>query len=487
MLRLPAQLEIGPYTIHLDVLAARLQQRRRRIRRVLTSVLTLIALLTVVWLTLPQLRGRGVVIIPAYPADVRLTLDGQPVHPGLLVIASGDHPFTAEKPGAFPFHQVIQVTRDQTTTLTLPPLRPLPLVQLLPLTHQQSTWSQVSADAGGGWRLQATRQEPQTTTGMRPGWGPSPAATPSYVLHLDTQGLTRLSILETYPVADEVIGADGERFWAMWGSQDGPKAPGVAGMLTITTPAGTTVISTTEPLRGVWWAPRGHALLVALPHDQGHDLAIIDPRRPGTAPRRLITVPGAVKSVHWHPDGRAAVVLTAIDAPPQSPAQGAPRPGPTALPAEDAETALGYNAVLVLLPPDGEPQATRLRAPPIRTAGLLPLAWTHDALWWVTDTGLGLALDRADLADGASGRIGSLPDTLVALTVMPDDHTVRVIRGLPDGTLQVERWPDGAVLFTLPGVQGGALAGGAWRDGDLLLATSPTSLWYIRIAMEALQ
>lgn len=150
MLRLPAQLEIGPYTIHLDVLAARLQQRRRRIRRVLTDVLTLIALLTVAWLTLPQLRGRGVVIIPVYPADVRLTLDGQPVLPGLLVIASGDHPFTAEKPGAFPFHQVIQVTRDQTTTLTLPPLRPLPLVQLLPLPHQQSTWSQVSADAGGG-------------------------------------------------------------------------------------------------------------------------------------------------------------------------------------------------------------------------------------------------------------------------------------------------------------------------------------------------
>jgi hypothetical protein len=483
MLRLPAQLEIGPYTIHLDVLAARLQQRRRRIRRTVAALLILALVLVGSGMLLPYLRGTGIIVIPALPPEVRLTLDDQQVGPGPWVVAAGAHTINVEKPGAFPVRQVVQVTRDQTTTLPLPLLRPLPELRQLPLPQAQSSWLQVSMDAGGGWRLQATRVEPETTQ-PRPGWGPAPITPPRFVLHLDAQGLTRQSILETYPVADEVIAPNGDRFWAMWSSQDGPKTPGVAGTLTIVTPALSTVISTTETLRGVWWAPGGRQLLVALPHDQGHDLALIDPHQAGAAPRVLITVPGVVSSVHWQPEGRAAVVLTTLDPPTHHGSSLGPRPGPT--PTPEVETTLSTNAVLILLPPAGEPHALRLRTPPIRPAGLLPLAWTPNVLWWATDTGLGLALDRVNLATGGIERVGALPERLVALTVLPDAQSLRIVRSLPDGALQVERWPDGTGLFTLPGIHSHVPAGGTWRDGELLLATNPHTLWYIRIAPEAL-
>lgn len=486
MLRLPAQLEIGPYTIHLDVLAARLQRQRRRIRRTLSALLVLVGTLAAAWLAAPQLRGRGVVLVPAHPADVQLTLDGQPVEAGALAMASGEHTFLAARPGAFPASQIIQVTRDQTVTLTLPPLRPIPIIQLLPLPQPQSTWAQISADASGGWRLQAARPAPEGCPGARPGWGPAPPVMP-LVLHLDRQGLTRLSVLESYPVADEVIGRNGARFWAMWSEPSGPKTPGVVGQLTLTTPAGTDTVSTTTALRGLWWAPGGRALLVALPHDQGHDLAILDPRQPMALPRPLITVPGTVKSVHWHPEGRAVVILTALDSPGSTSLQAIPRPGPTQAPTTAETTALAYNAVLIQLPQAGSPQATRLRVPPVRIAGLVPLAWTDDTLWWVTDTGLGLALDRVDITTGTPQRLGTLPSDLVALTVLPDDHAVRLMRALPDGSLRVERWPEGAALFTLPDIQATGLAGGTWRGNDLLVATSPTALWYIQTQPEALR
>lgn len=486
MLRIPAQLEIGPFTIHLDVLMARLQRRRRRIRRVVLATVMLVAVMVAGILTAPLVRGRGVAIIPEPPAGVQLSLNGQPVGSGAVTVPSGSHSFLAERSGAFPASQIIQVTRDQTVTLELPHLRPIPLLQQLPLPDARSTWMQVSADASGGWRLQASRPAAEASAGARPGWGPQPLI-PPLVLHLDRQGLTRLSVLESYPVADEMLTAAGERFWAMWSEPTGPKLPGIAGLLTLTTPVGTDVISTTGALRGLWWAPGGRSLLVALPHDQGQDLAVLDPRRPTSALTPLITVPGTVKSVHWHPDGRAAVVLTAIDPPAPTGPQAAPRPGPTQPPATAETSALAYNAVLLLLPDVGTATATRLRVPPVRAAGLLPLTWTDDALWWVTDTGLGLALDRVYLATGMSERRGTLPSGLVALTVLPDGNTVRLVCALPDDSLRVERWPEGDALFTLPGVEATGPTGGTWLGGDLLLATSPTALWYVQIDPEALR
>src|SRR5262249_7154752 len=162
-----------------------------------------------------------------------------------------------------------------------------------------------------------------------------------------------------------------------------------------------------------------------------------------------ITVPGVVQSIFWHPNGHAAVVITSAepgDHLPQT-SSGASRLAPTQPPPADT-SALARNAVLIQLPDGGHPaQAARLRVPPRRPGGLLPLAWSDDALWWVTDTGLGLALDRVALSNGTTERVGRLPDDLAALTVL-SDGTIRLIRALPDGRLTIQRWPEQESLFT---------------------------------------
>ncbi len=489
MLRLPAQLELGPYTIHLDVLAARLQRQRRRIRQLTLAGGALSVLAVAAWLLIPLLRGSGTLIVPPLPADVQVHLGDRALAAGSFTLPSGDHTLRVERPGAFPVSSLVQVSRSQTTTLTLPVLRPIPVVQPLPLPHQQSVWLQASPDAGSGWRMTATRPAP-AQTGPRPGWGQTQPAPARYQLHLDSQGLTRLSVLETYPVADEIVTTDGERFWAVWEPQESPKIPGVAGNLTLTTPAGTQVISTTASPRGVWWTPGGSHLLVALPHDQGLDLVVVDPERPQIDDRApLITVPGAVQSIAWSPDWQAAVVITSLESilPTQQGATLPARPTPTAgpLPAETAT--LERTAVLIQLSQPGESaRATRLRVPPARPAGLNPLAWSAGALWWVTDTGLGLALDRVNLADGVTERVGQLPDDLVTLTALPD-RTLRIVRPLADGQLAVQRWPDAETLFVLPAIQAQGAAGGVWDGEELILATGPGGLWYIQIQPEALR
>lgn len=486
MLRLPAHLVLGPFTIHLDVLAARVQRQRRRIRHAVLTASLLLSLSVMVWLLIPLVRGSGTLLVPPLPAAVQIYLAETPLTPGAIMLPSGTHTLRIEQPGAFAVTSVVEVRRNLTTTLALPVLRPIPLVQALPLPHPQSSWLQVSPDASHGWRLTATRPAPEPT-GPRPGWGQTQPSPAPYQLHLDPQGLSRLAVLESYPIADEIVDADGRRFWAVWEPQTTPQPAGSVGQLTVTTPAGTQVLSTTVRLRGLWWSPGGHMLLVALPRDHGVDLIVVpadQPQLDGLA--SLMTVPGAVQSLAWSPDGRAVVVITDLEAASLPTAAAAPRATPTTLtPAEHG--AWERTAVLIRLPQPGRAaHATRLRVPPSRPAGLVPLAWSPGTLWWVADTGLGLALDRMSLADGQTERVGALPDDLAALTVLPDT-TLRIVRTQPDGHLVIQRWPEAQTLVVLPSIQAQGWAGGIWLGEELLLATGPTALWYVQIAPEALQ
>jgi hypothetical protein len=219
-------------------------------------------------------------------------IDGQPLAAGvnLLTLRSGAHTLEAQRPNTIPVSVPFMVTREQTLTLTLPPLRPIPAVQPVSLPIPNATWQQIAGDASGGWRLSARAP---ASTSIQPAWGPSAAeASMRSLLHLDTGGLTRLSVLETYPVADELITTAGDRFWAAWETQQ-PATPGVAGFLTIGTPGGTQVISTTQQVRGLWWAPDGRALLVARSNEQGQALWLLDPQARQTAyESALITIPG---------------------------------------------------------------------------------------------------------------------------------------------------------------------------------------------------
>lgn len=268
-------------------------------------------------------------------------------------------------------------------------------------------------------------------------------------------------------------------------------APDVTGLLELTTPAGTRTISTTETLRGLWWAPDGRELLLAQANAQGQNLVLVAPQRVGREPGpALITVPGVIQSVQWSPDGQAAVVLsTAEPAPAGRPIPSAATATPTPTQSEAATTIPTRSAVLIWRDAGGAVAATRLRAPPDRSGGVALLAWSLGRLWWGTDTGLGLALDQIDLATGSATRVGALPADLVALTVTADER-VRVIRRLPDGALSVQRWPTSETLFTIPELQLPAPAtrpAGVWLGQELILVAGPTELWYVRIDPEALQ
>lgn len=493
-MRLPARLEVGPYTVHLDVLAARLLRQQPRIRRwsVAAFTLALSALLlgALAWGLLPWLHGTGAVALAPYPADATVTIDGQPLEAGatLLTLRSGRHTLAAQRPNAFPVTMDFTVARAQTITLTLPPLRPIPVVQPVALPGPAATWQQIAGDASGGWRLSARAP---ADTSVQPGWGPLAAqASIRTLLHLDAGGLTRLSVLETYPVADELITVAGDRYWAAWESSQ-PATPGSAGFLTIDTPDGAQVISTTQPVRGLWWAPEGRALLVARSDAQGQALWLLDPAARQTADEpALIAISGAVQSVHWQPDGLAAVVISAAEpSAPIRPPTGRPPATPAIQTPEHAATFPTRSAVLIRMARTGRAVAVRLRAPPNMAGGAALLAWSRSDLWWGADTGLGLALDRIALVDGVSTRLGRLPDATVALTVLPD-ATVRIVTAQPDGRLAAARWPEGETLFTLPVIQApvnGPRPGGLWAGRDLLLVAGPADLWYVQIEPEALE
>jgi hypothetical protein len=83
-------------------------------------------------------------------------------------------------------------------------------------------------------------------------------------------------------------------------------------------------------------------------------------------------------------------------------------------------------------------------------------------------------------------RVGRLPDTVAALTVLPD-QTIRLLQIQPDGSLVVQRWPEAQSLFTLPTIQANGPVGGVWQGDELVLATSANTLWYVQVQPEALQ
>jgi len=186
-MRIPTRLDLGPYTLHLDVLAARLMRHRRRIRRWSIGCFTLVSTLvlaTLAWTLLPWFHGTGTVIlnlnvattpspdaVSGLVADgtddpVVVTINGQLVATGVdrITLRSGQHTLTAQRANRFPVTLTFTVTQAQTTTLTLPPLRPIPIVQPVSLPSPDATWHAMAQDVSGGWRVQAHLPAPRTAT-----------------------------------------------------------------------------------------------------------------------------------------------------------------------------------------------------------------------------------------------------------------------------------------------------------------------------------
>lgn len=124
-MRMRSDLNFGLGVLHLDVLRARIR-RRRKLLAIATVAMICLGLL---WAIRPLLLGRGVLIVTERPAGAVLTLNGQPLSGPVAQPVSGRHQVQLERPGYYPTAIAVTIIRGQTTTLSLPALRPRPTVQ----------------------------------------------------------------------------------------------------------------------------------------------------------------------------------------------------------------------------------------------------------------------------------------------------------------------------------------------------------------------
>jgi hypothetical protein len=456
-------LDFGLGVLHLDVLRARL----RRQRRWMHALLLVAALVIVTALARPalttQLLGQGTLALVGVPADATLALDGQQVSGPQVVALSGAHTLSYQRPGFYDTTLPLQITRDQTTTLTLPALRPRPTIQPVPLPGVGTRWQAAAPNGASGWRLVATTADQRPTPAPYSVSAPERAPTRT-LLRLDALGLTRLAALEAYVAADERTTATGTN-WAAY-ETGAPTRGGwlaSAGRLTIRWPGGSTVLTPTAPISGLWWAPSGQQLLVALQQGAGQDLVLWSPGVT-TLDAPIVTVPGQIATVQWQPQGRAAVVLS-TNQPPRTAVSG-------------TETPPAWDATLLLAPTHAteSARALRLATPPPASLGLVPLAWHDDALLWVTVRGADWELQRVPFGAALPTRLGLVPPGTLALRVH-DDQTLRLLV-LADGVLTLRDGVSGATVLTLD--DGPTMPGmsGAWQ-GDTLLLAREDALWYL--------
>ena len=468
---MPNDIDFGLGVLHLGVLRARLNRSHRTVRR-WSVLLVIVVVIGLSWSALEQqFRGRGTLVLTSMPSDTALALDGRPVLGPIVHPLSGQHTLKFSRPGFYSVDMPISITREQTVTLSIPLLRPRPAVQPIPLPAPGASWHMAMANAGGGWRLVVQNADIQPTpqTSARQTHGGAPQMT---LLQFDGHGLTRLSALEAYATADELITEEG-RFWAAWESNRlGVRTD--TGFLTISTPATSTVITTTTAVSGLWWAPAGRWLLVAESRGIGHDLRLWSNQRAQSAP--IVTIPGTVAAVHWSPSGQAAVVLSR-----RPRGLNAPESESTPL-ADDL-----WEATLITRATHANtPQVVRLASPPPNPLGLVPMAWTRSALFWTTQLGQDLTLERIPLDAPLPARLGALPSSTVALRVL-DDREIRILVHEQHQGLTLQVWPTGRRIVVLDEVDVETAMGGMWLRNDLLLAAGRTNLWVLSFRPEALQ
>ncbi|HEY3227923.1 MAG TPA: hypothetical protein VGJ87_01810, partial [Roseiflexaceae bacterium] len=286
-------INFGLGVFHSAVLRARL----RRHRKLMRAVFALLPLITALFAARPLLQGRGALALTNVPPDAVLTFDGLPLTTTVTQVLSGRHTLVITRPDSYPVALDLTITRALTTTVTVPPLRPRPAVQPIPLSAPGATWRIAVPDPAGGWRVTAMPADVQPTP-LANGFGAAPIDSSTLqVLRLDALGLTRLSGLEAYTAADELITARG-RCWAAWEPLRTDFRT-ESGRLTITTPTTSVVITTTAAISGLWWAPGGPRLLIATQHGIGQDMTLWSPALiTTTADTPLVTIPGDIAAVH---------------------------------------------------------------------------------------------------------------------------------------------------------------------------------------------
>ncbi len=466
----PTTIDFGIGVLHLDVLRARLRRKRSRLLVGLVIAFLLIAILLTRPYFMAQLLGQGTLALTVMPTDATLTLDDQQLSNDAIHLLSGTHTLRYGRPGFYAATLSLVITRGQTTTLALPALRPRPTVQPVPLPGVGAIW-QAAAPDGDGWRLISSAADLRPTPAPYSTGAPEPGPVRT-LLRLDALGLTRLAALEAYTAVDERTTAAGTS-WAAYevGAPERAGWQSAAGRLTIRWPSGSTVLTPTAPIGGLWWAPDGQRLLVALERGAGQDLTFWLPGE-ATLATPIVTIPGRIVSVQWHPSGRSAVVLSTHQL-----GTGTAPGSETSAPAWEATLLLPATRATE------SARALRLAAPPSASLGLIPLAWDADALLWVTVREPSWELQRIPFSAALPTRMGAVPAGTLALH-LSGDRALRLL--VHDGsTLTLCDWANGAIVLTLDDVPPTPGMSGAWQGDTLVLATEH-ELWYLTFSPAAL-
>lgn len=506
---IPPTIDIGPYTIHVAVAAARLRRAQHRIRTGLIVVVIAIMLITSGIASVRWLRGTGTIQLAAIPPATTILLNNRPLTQPVITVPAGTHTLRVQRTPSLAVTIPITITRDQTQTIALPTLPALPAVTPLRLPIATGAWEHITPDSAGGWTLTlllppAESDSPRRTANPRP--NRTEEAPARWTFRLDATGLVRVETGPT-PQAESVL-ASGERRWARWEPVIAPGTTGQTGTLLITTATTTHILPTTVQITQLWWNPTGNTLMLAwqpagtpsrttavpvattismlslagMTSESAARVPIPDQITAHTVPSLLTTL-GDIEAVNWSPDGTAAVVMIRIAS------SAAPRTTePPANPLVPLATGWNRMAFLVRQANDTQ-QVLQLPTPLSLPYGLVAMLWDRTApiLWWGSDTGIEYALTTISIPTGAMERIRTLPSDVVGILPSPASEPA-LLRRHADGRLWIEGWGgppyhlDLTDLHIPQSADAGAVGGMADTTGTTaIIASSPTTYWLLEL------
>lgn len=477
-------IDLGIAVIHLDVAGARLRRWWMRHRTWLVGGTVLLLLLGgSVLVTRMQAQGSVRVVAmarrPGSPGPaLAVRLDGVPLAPvGEAWVwhgPAGRYLLTIDAPGHYPHAQVVTVTTGMTTTVVAAVGVPRPTVHRVPPPVPGGRWGVITAATPERWHalMYPAPAAAAAADGGASFWPRAAERSDArpLVVQIDGGVARRLTLRDRYPAADErwdrsapadrpgPTGAAGQRWWAVWVRQrDGAAGGGAHGAIQIVLPDGRALTGAAPgEVDGLWWAPHGRWLVMALRDDVGSHVRIWDAQSdtmPLDAPL-VATMPGPVVGVEWSPDGQSAVLLAAAAA------------GPAG----------AHDALLIGRVGEGW-QAVALPVPPVRPGGLVPFGWREHGVLWVDADGM---LSYWPGVDRAPIPLGALPSGVLAVTVADATDALLLAVQRTDGQIALQWWPDGEEVAVLDEVPPGAPGevGGRWRGTTLVLVVDET-LWYL--------
>jgi len=468
----PPTIDVGPYTIHLAVAVARLRRWWRRARTGIVASAALVFASVAAWQIIPWLHGAGVVVIDQRPSDAAIWLDDRMLPDGPVTLPAGVHMLRIERAGFYPATLTVTVPRDETVTVPMPSLRPLP--QIIPIEPPAPMqWRQAHADGNGVWRVVAESVAPPAA----PPGAVNGMTVPSeqWLLRFDRAGMIGSERMDpARPVAERIL-PSGVRVTARWDATPvlsyGRDA--AAGTLTITALHATATITTAIPVRALAWDHHSRFLAIAYADGDRTAIAILNTMLPSatweaSSASFVADVAGSVETMHWHPDGSAVLVVTR---------QAATSPWGSA------------RAAVVVRLTTTPPHVITLRPPPDAAAGILRMAWDDDALWWVADTGLGsLALEHVSLTDGSVTRHAMLDRNTMGIGFAPDG-TMLTAACTAQGSIVLRTTAESATEWPLPAITVPfpcPMAAAAWNEDrrTMLVASDTERLWMVDLAPE---